>query len=241
MLKMACTIIIILYIAWPWCSPAMHQVLREISCSSIIQSLIFISSGRERDDVQNVGRFACLAAYDTRARDALPTSSAPIDLGLLVGTIVQLLLPPSMRQNCGANHVAAGVLGAVVLDTMLEHVPPKKNAIVNGRVVPEATRARMAYLSNLAVSPRARRRKVGLALLRRAEAVAVEWGCRSMALHVDPENEAAVRLYEGAGYRFVARQPEWQRLLEGRSNALTLMLRVLPRKGSAGVDADAAL
>lgn len=35
-------------------------------------------------------------------------------------------------------------------------------------------------------------------------------------------------MYRRAGYRKVADQPQWQRILEGRSKPLALMLRVLP-------------
>jgi len=35
-------------------------------------------------------------------------------------------------------------------------------------------------------------------------------------------------MYRRAGYRRVSQQPEWQRILEGRSQPLVLMMRVLP-------------
>lgn len=50
----------------------------------------------------------------------------------------------------------------------------------------------MAHLSNLAVAPSAQRRGLGRRLLAAAEEQAAAWGCRSVALHVDPTNTAAV-------------------------------------------------
>jgi ribosomal protein S18 acetylase RimI-like enzyme len=54
-----------------------------------------------------------------------------------------------------------------------------------------------------------------------------------MTLHVDPSNTPAVELYRNAGYRFVAKQPTWQKILEGRETALVLMLKVLPKRRKA--------
>lgn len=139
------------------------------------------------------------------------------------------MLPTSMRENYAAHHASAGILGAVVIDTMLEHVPLKKIK-TGGGVVREKRRQKMAYLSNLAVAPAAKRRGLGTRLLQEAEDLAIQWGCRSMTLHVDPGNTPAVELYKNAGYKFAAKQPEWQRMIEGRQTALALMIRVLPRR-----------
>ena len=148
-------------------------------------------------------------------------------LGFFVDTLSKFILTPSMKENYGASHAEAGVLGAVVVDTYLEFVPPKRST-VNGGMIREVPRREMAYLSNLAVSPAAQRQGLGLHLLQRAESVAFEeWKCRSMTLHVDPTNTAAVQLYKNAGYRFVAVQPKWQQVMEGRQTPLALMLKKL--------------
>jgi ribosomal protein S18 acetylase RimI-like enzyme len=135
-----------------------------------------------------------------------------------------------MMENYAADYSAAGILGAVVIDTLLEHIPLKRSNINNG-YIRELPRKKMAYLSNLAVAPVAQRQGLGLKLLEKAEEVASqEWGCRTMTLHVDPSNIPAVELYKNSGYRFVAKQPEWQRVIEGRETALVLMLKILPKK-----------
>ena len=53
----------------------------------------------------------------------------------------------------------------------------------------------------LMVARSERRRGVGRALLRAAELWAREAGVRKLELHVFPHNEAALGLYESAGYR----------------------------------------
>jgi ribosomal protein S18 acetylase RimI-like enzyme len=144
-----------------------------------------------------------------------------VDLGPLVGPAARWLLPAAALEGAARAGVAP-LAGAVVIDTLLDFVPPRAGG---GR------RAGLAYLSNLAVSPSARRRGLGLRLVRAAEAAAAAWGCRAVALHVCPSNAAAVALYTAAGYRAVeaGRQPAWQARLEGRAAPLVLMLRRLPR------------
>ncbi|KAL4425296.1 hypothetical protein ABPG75_009312 [Micractinium tetrahymenae] len=155
------------------------------------------------------------------------TRADRVDLGPLVAALVRLLFPPSMRQDYGASYSAGGLCGAVVIDTLGDYVPPRRTRMPNG-TTREVPRQGVAYLSNLAVAPCSRRGGIGLRLVREAEQAAAEWGCRSVALHVDPSNSPAVEMYRRAGYRRVGDQPAWQRILEGRSRPLTLMMRVLP-------------
>jgi ribosomal-protein-alanine N-acetyltransferase len=58
-----------------------------------------------------------------------------------------------------------------------------------------------AYIQTLEVSPEHRRRGVGLELLRRLEGSAIEAGATLIWLHVDVENESAIRLYRAEGYQ----------------------------------------
>lgn len=57
-----------------------------------------------------------------------------------------------------------------------------------------------AYLSNLAVSPIHRRQGTAYQLLRTCENIALNWGFRSISLHVMADNQAAWDLYAQAGY-----------------------------------------
>jgi ribosomal-protein-alanine N-acetyltransferase len=70
-------------------------------------------------------------------------------------------------------------------------------AIVEWTLEPEHS---AAYIQTLEVSPQHRRRGVGLELLRRLEGSAFEAGARLIWLHVDVENESAIRLYRAEGY-----------------------------------------
>jgi ribosomal protein S18 acetylase RimI-like enzyme len=57
-----------------------------------------------------------------------------------------------------------------------------------------------AYIQTLEVHPACRGRGIGAELLIRAEASARAAGAHFIALHVDVENVAAIRLYESRGY-----------------------------------------
>jgi len=66
-----------------------------------------------------------------------------------------------------------------------------------------------ARLFSIAVADAARGRGAGRSLLAAAEHAARDLGCTSLRLEVDPENSAAVRLYEAAGYAVGGRHPDW--------------------------------
>ena len=57
-----------------------------------------------------------------------------------------------------------------------------------------------AYIATLEVLPEQRRRGIAAELLRRLEESAASAGAELIWLHVDVENEAAIRLYRAAGY-----------------------------------------
>ncbi len=63
----------------------------------------------------------------------------------------------------------------------------------------------MARLYSLAIDPAARGRGLGSELLERAEAAALKAGKAVLRLEVRPDNSAAIRLYEEAGYRAFGR------------------------------------
>jgi ribosomal protein S18 acetylase RimI-like enzyme len=77
------------------------------------------------------------------------------------------------------------------------------------RVVPEEPdegQTPYAYISDLVVLPRYRRRGVGRALLERAEALARSSGARVLRVGVLAKNESAARLYRVAGFSDYQRQ-----------------------------------
>ena len=66
------------------------------------------------------------------------------------------------------------------------------------------------YISNLAVSHSYRRRGVAKHLLQKCEQVALEWGYRSLSLHVLEDNYPAKQLYLNSGYQVQKTEFTWQ-------------------------------
>ncbi len=79
-------------------------------------------------------------------------------------------------------------------------------AIVKWTVEPDQV---TAYIPTIEVLPEQQRRGVGRELLRRLEESAVAAGAGLIWLHVDVENNAAIRLYRAAGYRPSGRQEHY--------------------------------
>ena len=82
------------------------------------------------------------------------------------------------------------------------------------------------YVSGIAVLPSFRRRKVGTALLKACEVLALEWRQRFMALRAYEDDSSARGLYAKAGYRVVSRDPEWVTWVGRRRRVL--MVKDLP-------------
>ncbi len=70
-------------------------------------------------------------------------------------------------------------------------------AIVDWATVPKGT---VAYIQTIEVNPASRRQGIASELLRLSEISALVVGATAIWLHVDVENTAAMRLYEGRGY-----------------------------------------
>jgi [ribosomal protein S18]-alanine N-acetyltransferase len=70
-------------------------------------------------------------------------------------------------------------------------------AIVDWATVPKGT---VAYIQTIEVNPTLRRKGIASELLRLSEVSALVVGATAIWLHVDVENSAAMRLYEGRGY-----------------------------------------
>jgi ribosomal-protein-alanine N-acetyltransferase len=67
----------------------------------------------------------------------------------------------------------------------------------------------VGYIQTIEVSPDYRRRGIGLELLRRLELSAREAGATQIWLHVDAENDPAIRLYRSEGYEHKARHAHY--------------------------------
>lgn len=64
-------------------------------------------------------------------------------------------------------------------------------------------RTGIAYVSNVAVRERYRRKGIAKKLIVKAEAQAKSWGCRAIALHCDLNNPGAIGLYKGQGFKSI--------------------------------------
>lgn len=85
-----------------------------------------------------------------------------------------------------------------------------------------------AEILTLAVTPEARRRGVGSALVNAAGAAALMRGAASLSLDVADDNTAARALYAKLGFAEVARRNAYYERASGRVDALILR-RALPR------------
>ncbi|KAJ3669907.1 hypothetical protein LUZ60_010231 [Juncus effusus] len=91
------------------------------------------------------------------------------------------------------------VAGVITVDSVAEFLPRKGPS--------KERRKGIAYISNVAVRQADRRKGIATKLVAGAESLARKWGCRSVALHCDKRNIAAVKLYESRGFKSV-RVPE---------------------------------
>jgi len=76
------------------------------------------------------------------------------------------------------------------------------------RIPEHALKHRRAYVFNLCVSESARRRGVGLSLLREAESVAASLGVEFLYVHVEAHNVGAIALYRRGGYSYEKEETE---------------------------------
>jgi len=146
------------------------------------------------------------------------------------------------------------LVGAATVDSFGDLVPPRRldpgrdgafGWVRRGSTEPGQ---QYAYLSNVCVDPRARRRGVAKMLVQAAEelaagraeggvassdcdadnAAAPPWSCRAAVLHCSPSNEPALRLYASLGYRRVALEPAWSPYTSGRGAGGRCLLMVRP-------------
>jgi len=87
-----------------------------------------------------------------------------------------------------------------------------------------------AYIQTLEVLPEARGRGVGAELLRRMEDSARAAAAETIWLHVNAENDAAIRLYERHGYQARGRSAGYY----GRGTAALIYLKALPATDTPG-------
>jgi len=89
----------------------------------------------------------------------------------------------------------------------------------------------LARLYSLAVDPQFRDRGIARQLLEAAESAASDHDCQHLRLEVRPDNEAAITLYRGCGYREFGRYPDYY---EDHMEALRLEKRLMQATNRTG-------
>lgn len=176
----------------------------------------------------------CWEVADTHCSSFFPDYTFPVDLVLRIDRFVALLsgfsVPPGCTRAClvavtgtsgnddlyvGSEDIKVGgfegkfslnrrsVAGILTVDTVADFLPRKGPF--------RQRRTGIAYVSNVAVRETDRKKGIAKMLVAQAEAKARSWCCRSIALHCDATNLAAVRLYKSQGFKVikVPNQAKW--------------------------------
>ncbi|XP_022765369.1 uncharacterized protein LOC111310312 [Durio zibethinus] len=172
----------------------------------------------------------CWEVAETHCSSFFPEYSFPLDFVLRVDRLVAMLsgfsIPTGCRRTClvaviggsvddallfGSEDFKIGgfdgrfslnkgyVTGILTVDTVADFLPRKGPR--------RQRRTGIAYISNVAVRERFRRKGIAKRLIAKAEVQARSWGCRAIALHCDLNNPAATKLYKGQGFRCI-KMPE---------------------------------
>ncbi|XP_062092938.1 GCN5-related N-acetyltransferase 4, chloroplastic [Humulus lupulus] len=168
----------------------------------------------------------CWEVAETHCSSFFPEYSFPLDFVLRIDRIVGMLagfsIPNGCRRTClvavtsssldetfllGTQDLKIGgldgkislnkgyVTGILTVDTVADFLPRKGPL--------RQRRTGIAYISNVAVREKFRRKGIAKQLVAKAEAQALRWGCRAIALHCDLNNPGATKLYKGQGFRSV--------------------------------------
>ncbi|CAN6479350.1 unnamed protein product [Victoria cruziana] len=186
----------------------------------------------------------CWEIAETHCSSFFPNYSFPFDLALRINRSVSLLagfsLPVGHVKKClvavvggsvDDNPLFGGMMdikvlgfegrvsfnrryvaGILTIDTLSDFLP--RRGPLGQR------RTGIAYISNVAVKQRERRKGIAKRLIAKAEEQARRWGCRSVALHCDVNNAAAVALYKAQGFRCI-KVPDGANWPEPRTAAST--------------------
>ncbi|KAK4279676.1 hypothetical protein QN277_011416 [Acacia crassicarpa] len=87
------------------------------------------------------------------------------------------------------------VTGILTIDTVADFLPRRGPL--------RQRRTGIAYISNVAVREKFRRKGIAKKLVEKAESQARTWGCRAIALHCELNNTVATKLYQGQGFKCI--------------------------------------
>lgn len=196
----------------------------------------------------------CWEVADTHCSSFFPGYKFPLDLVLRIDRYIALLsgfsVPPGCMKTClvavNSNSVnnsftiecgdatdaasfqeynlsRGSIAGILTLDTVADYLPRRGPL--------KQRRTGIAYIANVAVRKEERRKGIAKMLVQEAEARARSWGCRSMALHCDVNNIAALRLYKNQGFKCI-RVPEgakWPEPKIGKGVQYSFMMKLVPK------------
>ncbi len=129
-----------------------------------------------------------------RARGVAIRPGENADVDALVA--IEAVFPTDRLDRRGFRHaIRSPSIDLVVAD--------RDGIVIGYAAIHRRRRSSLAHLASIAVEPEAAGQGIGQGLLRAAEAAALRNGCTRLCLEVRADNEAARRLYDGAGYRRV--------------------------------------
>ncbi|XP_051130901.1 uncharacterized protein LOC127251295 isoform X2 [Andrographis paniculata] len=168
----------------------------------------------------------CWEVAETHCSSFFPGYSFPLDFVLridrLIGMLFGFSIPKGCKRTClvavtensgqdafflGSDDLKIGgldgrfslnkgyVAGILTVDNVADFIPRKGPL--------RQRRTEIAYISNVAVRERYRRKGIAKRLIVKAEAQAKAWGCRAIALHCDISNPGATKLYKNQGFKCV--------------------------------------
>ncbi|XAR72116.1 Aminoglycoside N(6')-acetyltransferase [Bertholletia excelsa] len=168
----------------------------------------------------------CWEVAETHCSSFFPEYSFPLDFILRMDRLVAMLsgfsVPNGCRRTCLVAVIGSSVdntfflgnedfkiggldgrfslnkghvAGILTVDTVADFLPRKGPL--------RQRRTGIAYISNVAVRERFRRKGIAKRLVAKAEAQARSWGCRAIALHCDLKNPGATKLYIGQGFKCI--------------------------------------
>lgn len=107
-----------------------------------------------------------------------------------------------------------GLEGEVMLGTVEASRMDKREVLQ--QLADQVVADSYVYTSSMAVVKECRRQGVATQLLEAVEEVAVQWNEPLICLHVEEDNDAAIRLYESCGYKIVVKERNWVDYLGSR-------------------------
>uniref|UniRef100_A0A5B6YJZ4 N-acetyltransferase domain-containing protein n=1 Tax=Davidia involucrata TaxID=16924 RepID=A0A5B6YJZ4_DAVIN len=168
----------------------------------------------------------CWEVAETHCSSFFPEYSFPLDFMLRIDRLVAVVsgfsVPNGCRRTClvavigssvddsflfGSEDFKVGgfdgkfslnkkyVAGILTVDTVADFLPRKGPL--------RQRRTGIAYISNVAVREKFRRKGIAKRLIAKAEAQARSWGCRAIALHCDLKNPGATKLYKGQDFKCI--------------------------------------